>query len=114
MLTTGADWRTVEDRNLPWLRRAPEIRFEPGPLYGAPVHILERQVGVQHHDVERAVIEAVVALCVIRIRTIAAVPRQHEHVEIWPAVRVRTMAVMIPKRREHRFPPKRVAVNREK
>ena len=58
----------MEERDLPRLRRRREIGLEPRQLLGAARRVLERELGVERDEVHAAVVEAVVALGVIRIR----------------------------------------------
>ena len=102
MLAAGAERRAVEVDDLPRLRGGGEVALEPGDLLRAPRRVLERQLRVERDEMGGAVIEAVETLGVVRVGGGGAVPGQHEHVEIWPAVGVGRSAVMVAERREHR------------
>ena len=114
MFAAGTIRRPMEQRDFPRLLRRGEVRLQPRELRRPPRRIEERVLGIEGNDVDRAVVEAVVALGMIRIACAGAVGRQHEQPEIRQSVAVVRTAVVIAVDGEHGSRAQPVAVDREK
>ena len=103
----------MEVRDLPGLRRARQIRVEPGDLFRAPRHVLERELGVQGDEMHRPVVETVVALGMIRVLGRGTIAGERKDVEIGHAVSVARTAVVIALHGKERTGREPSAINRE-
>jgi hypothetical protein len=92
VLTASAIGGAVIDRDLPWLLRGREVRFQPPQLFLPARRILEGELGVERDDVNGTVVETVVALGMVGMGEARAVGREREKIEIGLAVRIRRPA----------------------
>src|SRR5688572_9782437 len=114
VLTASAERRTMVEGDLPGLAGGGlQIRCEPGQLRSAPARVLKRPLRVEGDEMDRAVVETVVALGVIAERTKAGVRWEREQIEVRFAPVVRRTGIVVAGRREERAPTQPRAVDVE-